>query len=149
MAQIKNPSLFLVSEELVAFLETSPKTFTQMEQQPMKLPGHPGEQKNCFQNATHSMLMDPSRFLYTEGMAKRDELGLWMPHAWVWDNHKNQIVDNTWACPADETISYQGIFITHTILMDHLMNQGYYGVFHGYRGFDPVTINAYRSYFYG
>jgi hypothetical protein len=82
----------------------------------------------CYNHATVLAVTDEERFIYCEGYAMRQSLGIVTGmHAWVLDRGDGyRVVDNTWRRPVEAV--YFGIPLKFSYLQDAVHRKGTYGV---------------------
>lgn len=92
---------------------------------PAPLPAHVelGEMSECFENAFHLAVENPTEFTYVEGYASNI---IPVNHAWCVDAG-GRVVDPTWDDAAE--CQYYGVRIPYNELMGCILRTGYYGVF--------------------
>lgn len=82
--------------------------------------------KECFANAARKALGSP-KYLYCEGYAVSEKVGIALPHAWNLDTHTGLAVDFT-ASWHGKGKAYLGIVFSTEYLIDQLLQYKVYGL---------------------
>lgn len=83
------------------------------------------EAKQCFANATRTVLFLDDSLTYCEGIAVSTRLGLPIHHAWC-VNAAGEVIDQTWSHP--EEALYMGVKFDREELARETVNLGSYGL---------------------
>lgn len=84
--------------------------------------------QECFDNSALLALSNPNRYVYCEGYAVADGLGVCIHHAWVYDRVENMVVDPTWQ--KGRICVYYGIAFSTGYLIENTNITGYHSIFH-------------------
>ena len=100
-----------------------------------------GPMKACFQNATHEMLNNPSRFIYCEGYARADACPIPVHHAWLIHARTRIVADVTWP----DGVDYFGVAFHPDFVRRVLLKSEHYGLLGQWMHGNPVEQELFNE----
>lgn len=103
--------------------------------------------KNCYGNATITMLRDPTKYDYVEGYYMSNHVPFPIEHAWVVDKETHTVVDPTLGW--QPTGRYVGVIFPKPFVMKKMRQNKYYGIMSNGVTVTDVVLGIDKDFKYG